>query len=786
VVVLGSQQHHQQQHQAQTFHRNFGRLYLRIGGGLLILLWSLSLQISYYNDTVSSRIVITSLEEPTAATEQMIAVQQQQSPLSTLPPSIDRLLQLLDPNYTDTTMVQHDETKVAAASSSDSNFIYVNCATKTRNPIESSDTTSTLVPITPRSLQQCFDLMQLHGAMYQPNDDIKHAAVVTLVPRHDLFPQSTRTAAVTAMQSNKPSFALPKFEPMGMLHFHFSNDAAVQELERFATAAIHHDKVPYYAALGRTLGHAFGCEWKLETHQNFKMHGLPGPVSQKSSFHCPSWEQSAVVANTDSSSANQAFAQTWSVPHSVLAPVLPLMYQLPTVATSQQHTTIGSGKAKEPRSTAVDAYTPSVGVFRHAFVEMEIGRLLLHIPQKRNATHDDSSPQSQPQRHRQVLIQLNMCNEDKDLNSADTYNPFKGNVDATTTVAQAKASKVYDTAIVITSKWTSEFYHTTVENLPRLLLLKDFIESIPDSTIPIVVAASYRSTTFLYEYAKLWGLDHRLVLVGLRSVVYAQKMYIPEPSTCLALQPLMAQAHRHAIQDVIGSSKKSDIESGEPQRRQSLSTSLRSGSGHKDSVAAITAGSSKALNATTTKVVAPTWTINDVDDESDWIVVVRRNKTRYLRNHDGMMTALRTALPHEKWFVFDEGNIDGTYPKPGLPQWKVFARAKLVVAPHGAGLSNLLASRTGTHVVELLGNDKDADLCFLHLALALGMNYHPLHMMKQQVLPRKLGGGTTYEADIAHVVDVVTQIVQTMTASTAAATAQNDNSRQTSLSAATN
>jgi Glycosyltransferase 61 len=142
----------------------------------------------------------------------------------------------------------------------------------------------------------------------------------------------------------------------------------------------------------------------------------------------------------------------------------------------------------------------------------------------------------------------------------------------------------------------------------------------------------------------------------------------------------------------------------------------------------------------------------DDDLDADWIVVIRRRKGRFLRNHDYMMAALTAALPNEKWYVFDEGDRDN-FPAPGIPQWNVFARAKLVVAPHGAGLANLLACPSNTDVVETLGEGRDTSLCFLHLALALGQRYHPVHMIH----PNRFGN---YEADIEQVVHVVTSIVR--------------------------
>jgi Glycosyltransferase 61 len=274
------------------------------------------------------------------------------------------------------------------------------------------------------------------------------------------------------------------------------------------------------------------------------------------------------------------------------------------------------------------------------------------------------------------------------------------------------------------------------------LLLRDFILALPDQSMPIVVLQSYKWKTFLQFFAEIWGLGHRLVFVKAKFVVYADTMYIPEPTTCLALQPIMAQAHRRAIRHLLLPPMGAAVPNGPlaPTRTNEARQAV-----------------AQLANATKTTSRLPplssNWDHTDADSANDWIVVIRRNKTRFLRNHDAMMAALTSALPHETWYVFDEGNPDGRFPAPGIPQWQVFGRAKLVVAPHGAGLANLLASPTNIDVVEMLGEGIDSDLCFLHLALALGLRYHPVHMIHP-------GEGWNYEADIEQVVHVVKSIVQ--------------------------
>jgi len=58
-------------------------------------------------------------------------------------------------------------------------------------------------------------------------------------------------------------------------------------------------------------------------------------------------------------------------------------------------------------------------------------------------------------------------------------------------------------------------------------------------------------------------------------------------------------------------------------------------------------------------------------------------------------------------------------------QITLFRSVKIVVAPHGAGLANLVFARPGTRVIECFGRDY-VNSCFAQLAEACGLNYSPM------------------------------------------------------------
>lgn len=58
-------------------------------------------------------------------------------------------------------------------------------------------------------------------------------------------------------------------------------------------------------------------------------------------------------------------------------------------------------------------------------------------------------------------------------------------------------------------------------------------------------------------------------------------------------------------------------------------------------------------------------------------------------------------------------------------QLNIFSKAKIIIAPHGAGLTNLITAQQGTHLIELLHVNRPSNL-FERLALTLGIKYSSL------------------------------------------------------------
>lgn len=99
-------------------------------------------------------------------------------------------------------------------------------------------------------------------------------------------------------------------------------------------------------------------------------------------------------------------------------------------------------------------------------------------------------------------------------------------------------------------------------------------------------------------------------------------------------------------------------------------------------------------------------------DYSIEVVFIRRRGTRSVCNYKMLCNEI---LKHYKLKVY---NYNDTILKIS----KLFSSAKVVIAPHGAGLSNILFCKIDTLILEFL-DSKRINLCYSGLAYSLGLKY---------------------------------------------------------------
>lgn len=105
------------------------------------------------------------------------------------------------------------------------------------------------------------------------------------------------------------------------------------------------------------------------------------------------------------------------------------------------------------------------------------------------------------------------------------------------------------------------------------------------------------------------------------------------------------------------------------------------------------------------------------ESQRDIIVYVSRKNepTRRVANEDQLLRSIRASFPGTPVVVY-EGSMS---PDASI---SLFQRAKVVIGPHGAGLSHILFSAPGTAVIEFLFM-ADPPMMFWHTASALGQQY---------------------------------------------------------------
>jgi len=101
------------------------------------------------------------------------------------------------------------------------------------------------------------------------------------------------------------------------------------------------------------------------------------------------------------------------------------------------------------------------------------------------------------------------------------------------------------------------------------------------------------------------------------------------------------------------------------------------------------------------------------DDGGDAIYIARTDTTRRVMTNED---AVISMLQRQGVRIIVAGQL------PLQRQFALFRRARLVIAPHGAGLTNIVACEPGTHVYELLPGAYD-NYCYCRLAQACGLHY---------------------------------------------------------------
>jgi len=248
----------------------------------------------------------------------------------------------------------------------------------------------------------------------------------------------------------------------------------------------------------------------------------------------------------------------------------------------------------------------------------------------------------------------------------------------------------YSEVFVISQDFGDQFYHNTIENLPRLALYVDFLKRNPNIRI------HYRESSAAKKLMTLYGLDPSRLVAG---DVSADIVYLPHGGGCCGYHGCILCLQ--VMADYFKSFGMSLIKS------------------HYFTISIPYSFIQNSMLPETTNKID---NVNQSVMYPRNIVLLKRSgsKIRYLQNHDEVEEVVRN-LTSEYKYTF---KLYSDTPLPSLNETlNIFHNAAVVIAPHGAGLSNLVMVPTGADVIEVL-NKIDIVLCYHALAYQLGHRWH--------------------------------------------------------------
>ena len=221
-------------------------------------------------------------------------------------------------------------------------------------------------------------------------------------------------------------------------------------------------------------------------------------------------------------------------------------------------------------------------------------------------------------------------------------------------------NNIYEEVFVITQYFGTDYYHKMMEDFPRLAPVLPFLRRNPRVRIHMLGRDNHTDALF-----KALQLDPGRIVTG---NIHALIAYLPRSSPCGQIRipesQLLSYEYRKYIQDNLQGSK-------------------------------------------------------------NWNSVVLIKRTIKRGRHFSQQVEIESIVSNltNKYGLRYELFADNPVPSPEQTML-MFYRAKVIVAPHGAGLSNMIFSRPGTYVIEGISNFPSTVVCYIHSAYHLGHIYH--------------------------------------------------------------
>lgn len=268
--------------------------------------------------------------------------------------------------------------------------------------------------------------------------------------------------------------------------------------------------------------------------------------------------------------------------------------------------------------------------------------------------------------------------------------------------------------LVISQYWAEGYFHSMIEDVPRLVPYLPFLKRNSNVKIHVVRTAWI---TAVLQMLSLPNLQQRVI----SGPVYGAVVYVPQGGGCLWFNPIPGT--------ILASIYQSHI--------------------HEHGVGADVLGNDARIKTSSTSRKA--------------LVFIVRTKKRKIE------PSLNIRVQHYLSNMADKFDLDfHVFGDVALPPLDVtaalFARAAFVVAPHGAGLTNLVFSRHGTVVIEMLCNQKQhtTNPCYKDLAVNLGHRYHGILAFPSSINSRIRGWCGEMSFDFDYFINVTSTYMQFM------------------------
>mmetsp|Transcript_14623 Transcript_14623/g.24956 ORF Transcript_14623/g.24956 Transcript_14623/m.24956 type:complete len:498 (-) Transcript_14623:8-1501(-) len=245
-------------------------------------------------------------------------------------------------------------------------------------------------------------------------------------------------------------------------------------------------------------------------------------------------------------------------------------------------------------------------------------------------------------------------------------------------------------AVLLAQKWSNAYYHFQSETIPRAAMVHELLTRRHDL---VLLMPSTSVTRYMLAFLQID--PSRIVPFHQDTMYYAEVLVVPSGTPCGRMTPLAGRQLRDMY-------------------RRRISELFPDTFNDASNFTRLISNTASDLGQTQAQVSPQP----NVHEGRKWRMLVHdrgRGNVRSIVNHVQLVSELRSAFPDAHVVEFGPSEPMDV----AIRQHHV---ADLIIAPHGAGLSNMIFSRDHTIVVEIhpLPNDKE-NKCHVHTAAALGL-----------------------------------------------------------------